>query len=137
MKTFLLVFVSLLFAGIAFGQSIKKGSLIGVHVEDVKLGSGVSMDQYIDFLKNKYAPEYEKAFGSKVHIVKGVRGENTNKYAMVIIYDSPQTRDKYFKADGTVTETAGKSASAKMESLNKELEKLGTSDSKYTDWVVQ
>jgi len=137
MKIVILVSAFLLFAGIAFGQSLKKGNLIGVHVEDVKLASGVTMDQYINFLMNKYVPEYEKAFGSKVHIVKGVRGENTNKYAIFIIYDSPQTRDKYFKADGTVTETAGKSASAKMESLNKELEKLGASDAKYTDWVVQ
>ncbi len=44
----------------------------------------------------------------------------------MIIYDSEATRNKYFKDDGTVTEE-GTNASKKMDSLNKELEKLGTS----------
>jgi hypothetical protein len=135
MKTIMLVFVMTLFAGMAFGQ-LKKGSLISIHVEDVKLAPGATMEQYIDFLKNKYVPEYEKAFGSKVHIVKGVRGEKADKYGFLIMYDSEAARNKYFKDDGSGTE-AGKAATKKMESLNKELEKLGTSDAKYTDWVVQ
>ena len=137
MKTTMLVFVMLLFAGIASGQSLKKGNFVGVHSEDVKLAPGASMDQYVDFVVKKYVPEYEKAFGSKVYIAKGVRGENINKLGMMIIYDSEATRNKYFKDDGTVTE-AGTNASKKMDALNKELEKLGTSaESKYTDWVVQ
>ena len=137
MKTIILTFVMILFAGFAFGQSFKKGNFVGVHSEDIKLAPGVSMDQYLDFIIKKYVPEYEKAFGSKVYITKGVRGENINKLGMMIIYDSEATRNKYFKDDGTGTE-AGQNASKKLESLNKELEKLGTSsESKYTDWVVQ
>jgi hypothetical protein len=126
----------ILFAGVAFSQSLKKGNLLGFHLEDVKLAAGVTIDQYTDFFINKYIPEYEKAFGSKVYVAKGIRGEHTNKFAMIIIYDSEATRNKYFKDDGTGTET-GKNASQKLESLNKELAKLGTFDTKYTDWVVQ
>ncbi len=137
MKTIILVCGMFLFAGITFGQALKKGNFIGLHVEDVKLAPGVTMEQYIEFLTNKYVPEYEKAFDSEVHIMKGIRGENVNKYAMLIIYDSELTRNKYFEADGTVTKTAGKNASQKMQSIIKELEKLGTSNAKYTDWLVQ
>ena len=136
MKTITLVFVMILFAGIGFGQSLEKGSFISLHLEDVKLAQGATMEQYVDFLNKKWIPEYEKAFGSKVHFVKGIRGENKNRYAMIIMYDSEATRNKYFKDDGSGTE-AGISATKKMESLNKELEKIGTSASKYTDWVVQ
>ena len=137
MKTITLFFGMILFTGITFCQTLKKGNFVGVHSEDIKLASGVSMDQYIDFVTKKYVPEYQKAFGSKVYITKGVRGENVNKLGMIIIYDSEATRNKYFKDDGTVTEE-GTNASKKMDSLNKELEKLGTSsESKYTDWVVQ
>lgn len=136
MKTKILVSVMILLAGVAVGQSLKKGNLLGFHLEDIKLAPGVTIDQYTDFVINKYIPEYEKAFGSKVYVVKGIRGEDTNKLGMIIIYDSEATRNKYFKADGTGTET-GKNANQKLESLNNELAKLGTSNSKYTDWVVQ
>ena len=136
MKTIILIFVMILFAGVVSGQSFKKGSFMSLHLEDVKLAPGATMEQYVDFLIKKWIPEYEKAFGSKVHFVKGIRGEHDNRYAMVIFYDSEATRNKYFNDDGTGTE-AGKSATKKMESLNKELEKIGTSESKYTDWVVQ
>jgi len=136
MKKIIPVFVMSLFLGIGFAQSIKKGTFVGFHLEEIKLAPGVSMEQYIDFVINKFVPEYEKAYGSKVHITKGIRGENINRYGMMIIYDSEASRNKYFNNDGTGTEAA-KNASKKLESLNKELEKLGTSQSKYTDWVVQ
>ena len=136
MKNITLLFVMILFAGLAFGQSLKKGSFVSLHLEDVKLAPGATMEQYVDFLINKWIPEYEKAFGSKVNFLKGIRGEHKNQYAMLIFYDSEATRDKYFNDDGTGTE-AGKNATKKMEPLNKALEKFGTSKSKYTDWVVQ
>ena len=136
MKNLLLVSL-ILCAGVASGQTLKKGNLVGVHVDEIKLAPGITMGQYTDFILKKYIPEYEKAFGSKVYLVKGIRGENKNRFAYFIIYDSEAKRNKYFQANGSLTPTVGTQAQQKLQSLTSELNKLGTSKSTYTDWVLQ
>jgi hypothetical protein len=136
MKNLLLVSM-ILFAGVASGQTLRKGNLVGVHVDDIKLAPGVTMGQYTDFVVKKYIPEYEKAFGSKVYLVKGIRGENKNRMGWFIIYDSEEKRNKYFQADGNLTPTVGTQAQQKLQSLTSELNKLGSSKPTYTDWILQ
>ena len=68
--------------------------------------------------------------------MKGDKGENINKYGWMAIIESFEARDKYVKIEGGLTE-AGKSAFEDMSEVVEELNKLGTWESEYTDWVIQ
>ena len=137
MKNVMLVSAMVLVAGSVFGQSLQKGNLVGVHVGAINLSAGATMSQYTEFFVNTYAPAYEKNFGAKIYLAKAIRGEDINSFSVIVIYSSEKIRDKYFNADGTVTDL-GKGASEKMKSLTEKLDKLGTSPTpKYTDWIVQ
>ena len=84
MRKLFVITALLLFAGIAFGQTLNKGSMIGVHPMTITLESGVTMDQFLDFFTNKWIPEVEKLFdGWKGIIVKGNKGEHVNEYGLV------------------------------------------------------
>ena len=45
MKKLLIVTAFLQFAGIAFGQTLKKGGVIAIHKMDVTLAAGVTLEQ--------------------------------------------------------------------------------------------
>ena len=61
MRKLLVITALLLFAGIAFGQTLQKGNLIGVHVITFDLKPGVTVDQVIDFFDEKNKPAWENA----------------------------------------------------------------------------
>jgi hypothetical protein len=137
MKKFILVASMILLTGIAFGQTIQKGTLIGTHVMTVTLQPGVTMEKFMDFIKTKLVPEMEKNIPTwKVYVLKGIRGESTNSFGLLYIIKSAQDRDKYYNADGSDSELS-KSVNAKMKPVSDELVKLGTLTTKYTDWIVQ
>ena len=137
MKKKILIAAFLLAAGFSFGQGLQKGNLVGLHMLTINLAPGVTMDQYKTFFISKVIPEYEKQFqGAKGYLVKSIRGEQQNTFGIIWIFASEQDRDKYFNADGTQNDM-GKAAVAKIDPVEKELNKLGTSSSKFTDWIVQ
>jgi len=137
MKKKILIAAFLLAAGFSFGQGLQKGNLVGLHMLSINLAPGVTMDQYKTFFISKVIPEYEKQFqGAKGYLVKSIRGEQQNTFGIIWIFASEQDRDKYFNADGTQNDM-GKAAVAKIDPVEKELNKLGTSSSKFTDWIVQ
>jgi hypothetical protein len=137
MKKLILISAVILMAGITYGQSLQKGNLVGTHVITVSLKQGVTIEQYMEFFKTKVIPQMEKNMPNwKGYLVKGIRGENSNSFGMIIVIKSAQDRDKYYNADGTDSEL-GKSANEKLKSTFEELDKLGTYTSKYTDWIVQ
>ena len=137
MKKLLLIGALILAANFSFGQSLQKGNLLGLHIMTVNLNSGATMDQFQTFFISKVIPEYEKQFqGVKGYLVKAVRGENNNSFGIVWLFDTEQSRDKYFGADGNPNDL-GKSAIEKVSGIEKELEKLGTYTTKFTDWVIQ
>src|SRR6476660_2774081 len=126
MKKLLLIGALILASNFSFGQSLQKGNLIGLHIMTVNLNSGATMDQFQTFFISKVIPEYEKQFqGVKGYLVKAVRGENNNSFGIVWLFDTEQSRDKYFGADGNPNDL-GKSAIEKVSGIEKELEKLGT-----------
>jgi hypothetical protein len=136
MRKLLIITALLLFAGIAFGQTLKKGNLIGVHVMSVELKPGATMEQYVDFYNKKVIPAWEKSQeGLKIFILKGIRGEQKNEFGMIVQFTDEAARDKSYNADGSVTEFGGK-VQEKMAPIIGEAEKIGTSTSKYTDWLV-
>jgi hypothetical protein len=137
MKKLLLIAVFLLAVDLAFGQPLQKGNLVGLHMLTINLAPGVTIEQYKSFYTSKVIPEYEKYFqGAKGYLVKSIRGEQQNTFGIIWIFASEQDRDKYFNSDGTQNDM-GKAAVAKIDPVEKELNKLGTTSSKYTDWVVQ
>ena len=62
----------------------------------VTLRSGVTMDQYVDFLKTKVVPEYDKNFpGSKMTIGCPDSWREKNQYCFLYSFDSEKEFDKY------------------------------------------
>lgn len=137
MKKLILIAAVILMAGITYGQSLQKGTLVGTHVMTVTLIPGVSMEKYMEVLKTKLIPEMEKNMPTwKVYLLKGIRGENNNSFGLLYVIKSAQDRDKYYNVDGSDSEL-GKSLNVKLKPVLDELGKLGTLTTKYTDWLVQ
>jgi hypothetical protein len=62
----------------------------------VTLRSGVTMDQYVDFLKTKVVHEYDKNFpGSKMTIGCPDSWREKNQYCFLYSFDSEKEFDKY------------------------------------------
>jgi hypothetical protein len=137
MRKLLVITAFLLFAGIAFGQTIKGGVVLGVHDVTVVLEPDVTMNQYLDFVKTKVIPEFEKNFsGVKVFILKGTRGESEHGIGLVYWVESEELRDKYWPKDGET----GEEATQALERMSDTMEKWGAMEvsytTEYTDWVV-
>jgi hypothetical protein len=137
MKKLIIATVFILLTGTVFSQTLKKGTVLAIHNITVTLAPGVTMDQYMEFLSDKFLPEAEKNFdGWKGFLVKSDRGENINSIAVVYYIESLEARDKYFKSDGTMNDV-GNAAVEKMSPIMEELKKLGTYTREYDDWVIQ
>ena len=109
MRKLLVITILLLFVGVAIGQSLKKGNLIGVHVITVELKPGVTMEEYVKFFNEKYIPEAEKAFeGINLFIMKGIRGVNKDSFGFLYHAKDEETRNLYNNDDGSLTELANK-----------------------------
>jgi len=138
MKKILIITALILIAGVAFGQTIKKGSIIAIRIMTVNLQPDVTMDQYRDFLVNKYFPEFEKNFpGIKRFCMVADRGEHMNRIASLYYFESEDVRDKYWPKEDVAT-TMAEEGMAKMEEINKELDTYRKNVAvNYTDWVIQ
>ena len=137
MKKLILLITFTLIACIAFGQTLKKGNVVSLHVYTIQLDPDVTMNQYKAFSMNKLIPEIEKHFpGLKIFPATGIRGEDENSLAWFYFFESVEVRDKYFKKDGGRTEL-GAAAFNKIKPIYAESLKLGTSTSKYTDWLIE
>ena len=136
MKKLILISVVILLSGLTYGQKLQKGNFVGFHVMTINLDPNVTMNQYIDFYKNKLIPAYAANFQAECYLVKGIRGESVNSFGMMIVWKSEAERDKFFNKEGGTNET-GKAAAEKLKPLMDELAKLGSGTSKYTDWIVQ
>jgi len=137
MKKLIIAAAFILFTGVAFGQTLNKGSLLGVHNVTVTLNSGITMDQYIEFTTDKMIPAVEKNFaGVKFFVMKGVRGENENGIAFLWFFKTVKDRDIYFTAEGGLTEK-GMAAQVNLQPLIEEGSKLGSYTTTHTDWIIQ
>lgn len=134
----IIIFIALVaFAKFSHAQQLQKGNLVGIITLSVTLKPGATMEQFEDFYSNKYIPALEQAFnGMKGSFVKARRGEHENKYGIIWIVKTEEDRDKYFNSDGSFNE-AGKAAIDKIANEEKELEKIATVTSVFTDWIVQ
>jgi hypothetical protein len=136
MKKLIITAAFILLAGVTFGQTLKKGNVISAHTLEITLNPDVTMNQYMDIVKNKAIPAFEKAFpGTKMFLLKGFRGEKDNGYSWLWIFESRESHLKYWNDDGEATEL-GQSSMDKVNPVMEELNKLGEWPTKYTDWVV-
>ncbi|MCK4894076.1 MAG: hypothetical protein KAT07_08915 [Calditrichia bacterium] len=138
MKKLFLISALILIAGVAFGQTLKKGSIIAIRIQTVTLQPDVTLNQYLDFLVNEYYPEFEKNYpGIKRFCMIGDRGALVNRIASIYYFESAEVRAKYWpNADDSTP--AAEAALAKMEEIVKEAEKYRISvTSEYTDWIIQ
>jgi uncharacterized protein (TIGR02246 family) len=117
---------------------LKKGNVLGLHVITVKLNPGVTRDQFFAFYKNSLVPAFEKHWPDvRTYMLKGLRGEQKNSVGVMYFFESDDIRNKYFKADGRVTE-AGAAILEKVTPVFDEMNKrYGTDETKYTDWVIE
>jgi hypothetical protein len=138
MKKIVIVITAVLIANLIFAQPLQKQTLFGVHLINVKLQPGVTLDQFKTFFTDSVLPEYEKNWsGLKSYLLKSARGPNKNSFAIMWLFKTEATRDKYFNADGTPNELE-KEALEKVKPIEEKLKKYGTYTIKYMDdWVVQ
>jgi hypothetical protein len=137
MKKLIIAAAFFLFTGVAFGQTVQKGSVVGVHTSTVTLNSGVTLDQYLDYFTNKLIPEFENNFpGAKLFLVKGLNREVKGEYGSIIIVESKKVYNKYWNDDGSYTDVT-LAIAEKMQPIVDEGNKLGTSTDVITDWVIQ
>ena len=137
MRKLLVITALLLFAGIAFGQIVQKGTIVGVHTSTVTLNPGVTLDQYLDYFTNKLIPEFEKNFpGVKLFLVKGLNREVKGEYGSIFLVESKKVYNKYWNDDGGYTDVT-LAIAEKMQPIVDEGNKLGTSTDVITDWVIQ
>lgn len=137
MKKLFIAAAFILLAGVLFGQSLQKGTILGVHHMSITLKPEVTMDQFLDAFKNKWIPEVEKHLdGWKGFLVKGNKGENLNEYGLVWYIETTNDHDIYYKSDGSPNEKM-EAVAEKLQPVIDELTKLGTWTSTYTDWLIQ
>jgi len=136
MKKLILITALIVLAGTIYGQNLKIGNFVGFHVITITLSPNITMDQYLDFFKNKVLPEEERLFECKSYVAKGIRGECNNCLSYIVVWESEAGRDKFFLPEGGFNEV-GEATYAKMKPVLDELAKLGELTSKYTDWVIQ
>ena len=137
MRKLIIAAAFILLTGVLFGQTLQKGSLLGVHHMTITLEPDVSIDQFLDHLKKIWIPEVEKHLdGWKGFIVKGNKGEHVNEYGIVWYIESVKDHDKYHKNDGSPNEEM-EAIVEKLQPVINGLAKLGSWTSTYTDWIIQ
>jgi len=120
----------------SFSQSLQKGNLIGLHTTTVKLNGKTTMKQYVDFVTNKWAPAMSNAVNGEVHVLKYLRGDGADKISFIFVFKTEADRNKFYNSDGS-SSALGKTANAKMKTIDDELSNLGNMTGGYTDWLVQ
>ncbi len=136
MRKLVIAVAIILFAGVAFGQTLTKGSVIGVHNYSITLQPDVTMNQFLEFWTNKMIPEMDKVWpGTKQIVMKGDRGKHKYGFATIIYFESIEQRDKLIPAEGDPNDSPIPEEFVPiMEELGKYI--LSWED-EYTDYVIQ
>ena len=80
----------------------EKPIVIAVHEWNLK--EGVDHDSFEAFILKNLSPLYNKMEGQKMLLMKGDRGIRTDKYAVILLFDSVETRDRIYPPSGGISE---------------------------------
>jgi hypothetical protein len=136
MKKLLIVTALVLFAGIAFGQTLTKGSVIGVHNYSITLQPDVTMNQFMEFWTNTVIPEFDKVWpGGNQLVMMGDRGKHKYGFATISYFESVEQRDKIYPAEIDPNDAP---IPEELLPIMGELGKYILSyEDEYTDYVIQ
>ncbi|MGW8314197.1 MAG: hypothetical protein ACWGNV_01245 [Bacteroidales bacterium] len=118
-------------------QAFQHGGSFGLHELSVRLQPGVTMDQFLEFLINRYIPEVEKNYRGRQVLIMDKRGDADETHiAWVNYFISEQSRDAYWPEPDTPSEQADV-ALKEVQSILFELFELGDWTEKYTTWLIE
>ena len=136
MRKFVVVTALIMFAGIAFGQTLKEGGTVSIHEWTLNLNPDVTMNQFLEFWEKNMLPEMKKLMPESTPMVlKGIGKDNKYDYAGLYFYNSLDDARKYFKEDGSPTEE-GAAVMQNFGPLMEELSKLGEFTWSAKDWII-
>ncbi len=102
MRNFAVVAALLLATGIVNGQTIEKGVILVMSKYEVTLQPDATIEQYTDWLVEKYNPAAEQAYpGVKVFSLIG-EGELMDQISTLTFFESQELKEKYFPSDGSM-----------------------------------
>lgn len=136
MRKLVVISALILFAGIAFGQTLNKGGILWVHEWQINVDDDTvkQMQEYwkknIIPLANKFIPEAE------AYIVKGIGADNQNAFASAWYYKSMDDLRKYFNEDGTPTEAGGAALAEIMPKVEEMGAQFGGFNTVQRDWII-
>ena len=136
MRKLFVITALLLFAGIAFGQTLQKGKIVSIHTWTVNLNPDVTMNQFLKMWENDFKPVFTKAIPEiKPFVIKGIHDHNKFEYAGLYFWDSIDELRKYFNEDGSPTET-GAAASEPLTNFMSEIQKYGEFSYTADDYMI-
>ena len=101
-------------------------------IHELELKADVDAKEFESFVMKEIAPIYNKMKGQKFFLVKGDRGIRTDKYAIVLTFESIEDRDRIYPPSGEfVGDFGDDSVWEKLDTFV--AEGLGKS---HTDYVV-
>jgi hypothetical protein len=142
MRKLLVITAFILLAGVAYGQTLQKGSILALHVISVNLDPDVTYNQWKNFGLTKFIPEFNKQFQGdvKLYFAEVDRGDDENGISLIYIFKSVEVRAKYFTEEGDATELFNSRYEKVMQAFPDEISALGTTSfsyEHYNDWVIQ
>ena len=141
MKKLIIAAAFILLAGVAFSQTLQKGSHLGIQSLNITLDPDVTWNQYLDFTMNTFIPEVEKHFpGMKAFVMGGgmeIGGSEEGKveYSIIYFFESEEVFNKYFDAEGNPND-AFMAAIEKLEPTSEKMDKLGTNSAPALGWMI-
>lgn len=107
-------------------------STFGVYaIHELEVKSDIDISEFETFVLNEIAPIYNKMKGQSFSLVKGDRGVRSDKYAIILTFDSLEDRNRIYPPSGELVGDFG--SDAVWEKLNTMLDKgLGES---HTDYI--
>ena len=100
MKTFARISVLLLFFFATANAQDTQSQIGVVAVHQLELLPDVDAKVFEAFVLENIVPIYDKMEGQHAMLVKGDRGERTDKYALVLTFDSIKARDRIYPPAG-------------------------------------
>ena len=97
------IFIGTIFLIFIIGAFIENGDapeyeVVSVH--EITLKPSVNENEFETFVLSEIAPIYNKMKGQHFTLVKGDRGIRTNKYAIILSFESINDRDRIYPPSG-------------------------------------